>query len=156
MPANVLKKTPSQTFSSEYTYLNIFAHCFISIETFFLNRSDFRTDQYLLNGQSHFDSKKLLNKGKANKKTCAKCENLTSEVMWHKNCWRELSDLKYLPCGFNEYGNDANGDNSNSNHNDNNKNDNNNGYNDNKHNNINNDIDIFVIVFCNSLVSHSA
>ena len=74
--------------------------------------------------------------------------------MWHKNCRGELSDLKCLPCRFNEYGNDTNGDNSNSNYNDNNNNDNNNGYNDNKHK-INNDIDIFVIV-TNSLVSHNA
>ena len=81
------------------------------------------------------------------------CEMWKFDVRSH--CWRELSELKYLPCGFNEYGNDANGDNSNSNHNDNNKNDNNNGYNDNKHNNINNDIDIFVIV-TNSLVLHNA
>ena len=66
-----------------------------------------------------------------------------------------MPDLKYLLCGFNEYGNDTNGDNSNSNYNDNNNNDNNNGYKDNKHNNINNDTDIFVTV-TNSLVLHNA
>ena len=47
------------------------------------------------------------------------CENLASEVMPHKNCRRQLSDLTYLPCGFNEYDNNTNGDNRNSNYNDN-------------------------------------
>ena len=72
-------------------------------------------------------------------------ENLTSEVMWHKNCRSKLSDLTYPPCGFNEYNNDINGDNSNSNGNDNN-NDNNNGNTDDEHENINNGN----MHFCNS------
>ena len=79
-----------------------------------------------------------------NKDICAKI--LLSEVMWHKNCRRSLSDLTYPPCGFNEYGN--NGDNSNNNHDDNNNdnnNDDNNGNVDNKHKNINNNN----IHFCN-------
>ena len=59
--------------------------------------------------------------------------------MWHKNCRRQLSDLTYPPCGFNECDNNANGDNSNSNYNDNNNNiDNSNSNTDNKHKNINN------------------
>ena len=53
--------------------------------------------------------------------------NLKSEVMWHKNCRRKLSDSRYMPSGFNEYDNNTNGDNSNSNYNNNsNNNDNNN------------------------------
>ena len=31
--SNCTKRTSSQAFSGEYTYLNIFAHCFILIET---------------------------------------------------------------------------------------------------------------------------
>ena len=48
------------------------------------------------------------------------CENLALEVMSHKNRRRQLSDLAYLPCRFNEYDNNTNGDNRNSNYNDNN------------------------------------
>ena len=76
------------------------------------------------------------------------CQNLTSEVMWRKNCMRQLSDLTYPPCKFNEYDN-ASGDKSNSNYNynDNDNNDNNNGNTDNKHKNIYN----YKIHFCNTL-----
>ena len=58
--------------------------------------------------------------------------------MRQKNCWRQLSDLTYPPCGFNECDNNTNGDNSNSNYNkNNNNNDMGNGNTDNKHKNIN-------------------
>ena len=58
---------------------------------------------------------------------------------------RTTGDLKYPPCGFNEYGNKANGDNSNSNYND-NDNNNDNGNAGNKHKSINDDN----IHFCNN------
>ena len=78
------------------------------------------------------------------------CENLTSEVMRHKNCRRQLSDVTYPPCGFKKCDNNINGDNSNSNSNsnykDNNNDDDNNGNTSNKHKNINNGN----IQFCNS------
>ena len=73
------------------------------------------------------------------------CKNITSEVMRRKSCKRQLSDLKYPPCGFNEHSNNTNSDNRNSNYNDNNDNDNNNDNTDNKHKNIKNDN----INFCN-------
>ena len=57
--------------------------------------------------------------------------------MRQKNCWRQLSDLTYPPCGFNECDNNTNGDNSNNNYNENNNNDIGNGNTDNKHKNIN-------------------
>ena len=75
------------------------------------------------------------------------CENLTSEVMRHKNCRRsDLSDFTYSPGGFKEYDNNASGHNRNSNDNDSNINDNNNRNTDNKHKNINKGN----IHFCNS------
>ena len=98
----------------------------------FLNRSDFRTDQYLLNSPSHFNSLKLLNKGKVNKKNVRKFD-VRSHV------------TQELPCGFKEYSNNTNSDNSNSNNNNNNNNNDNKYINNNnvntgsKHNNINND-----------------
>ena len=52
------------------------------------------------------------------------CKNLTSGAMWHKNCRRQLPNLKHPPCGFNQYSNNTNGANSNSNYNDNNNDDN--------------------------------
>ena len=58
--------------------------------------------------------------------------------MRHKNYQRQLSDLKYLPCGFDEYDNNTNVDNSNGTYNDNDKNnDNINANTDNKYKNIN-------------------
>ena len=45
-------------------------------------------------------------------------EYLTSEVMWHKNCRRQVLHLTYQPSRFNEFGNDTNGYNINSNNND--------------------------------------
>ena len=76
------------------------------------------------------------------------CENLTSKVIWHKDCWRQLYDLTYLPCRFGQYDYKINGDNSNSNYNDNNRhnNDSNNGNSENKNKNIHNGN----IHFCNS------
>ena len=47
------KKEPSLAFSSEYTYLNIFANCFISIEPSLV---DYRVDQCLFNKPSYFNS----------------------------------------------------------------------------------------------------
>ena len=80
------------------------------------------------------------------------CKYLTSEVMQHKNCRRQVFNLTYLPCLFNKYGNDTNGYNINSNFNDNNNNDNNDNT-DNKNKNIDNgNID-----FCNNfLVSYNS
>ena len=44
--------------------------------------------------------------------------------MWHKNCRKEIvPDLRYPPCGFNEYDENTNGDNSDGNYNDNDSND---------------------------------
>ena len=42
IPATVLKRTPSQVFSSEYTFLNIFANCFISIDASLLEQIRFQ------------------------------------------------------------------------------------------------------------------
>ena len=67
------------------------------------------------------------------------CKDLTLELLRHKNCRRQLSDLTYGPRRFNECNTNTNGDNSNSNYNvNNNSNDNNNGNTDIKHKNINN------------------
>ena len=77
---------------------------------------------------------KILNKQKVNKKSM--CRYLTSEVMWHKNCRRQLFNLTYLPCRLNKYGNDTVY-NINSNNNDNNDKDNN-GNTDNKNKKIDN------------------
>ena len=74
------------------------------------------------------------------------CENLKSEVMQHKNFRGQLSDLTYLPCGFNEWDNVTNGDNSDSNYNENNNDDKNSDNTDNKKKNINNGN----MYFCNS------
>ena len=62
--------------------------------------------------------------------------------MWHNNCRKQLSDLKYPPCWFNECNNNTtnntNGDNSDINYNDNDNNDDNyNGNADNENKNIN-------------------
>ena len=59
---------------------------------------------------------KPLNKEKVNKKSM--WEYLTSEVMWHKNCRRQVLHLTYQPSRFNKFGNDTNGYNINSNNND--------------------------------------
>ena len=76
----------------------------------------------------------LLNKEKIN----SICQNLTSKSTRHKNYQRQLSDLKYSSCGFDEYDNNTNADNSNGTYNDNNKNDDNiKGNTDNKYKNIN-------------------
>ena len=76
----------------------------------------------------------ILNKEKVNKKS--KCRYLTSEVMWHKNCRRQLFNLTYLSCRFNKYGNETNVYKVNSN-----KNDNNNKANDDNTDNKNRNID---------------
>ena len=73
------------------------------------------------------------------------CKYLTSEAMGHKNCWRMVFNLTYLPCRFNKYGNETNGYNINSNNNDNNNNDNNDNT-DNKNKNTDNGN----INFCNT------
>ena len=83
-------------------------------------------------------------KEKVNKK--GMCEILASEVMWHENCRRLVSDLTYPSCEFSECDNDTNDDNSNSNYNDDNNTDNSSGNTDNKNKNINNGN----IHFCNS------
>ena len=76
----------------------------------------------------------LLNKEKIN----SICQNLTSKSTRHKNYQRQLSDLKYSSCGFDEYDNNTNADNSNGTYNDNDKNDDNiKGNADNKYKNIN-------------------
>ena len=59
-----------------------------------------------------------------------------SEVLWHKNCRRQVSNLAHPPWGFNECDNYTNS--SSSNNNDNSNNDNNNGNTDNKNKNVNN------------------
>ena len=67
---NCNKKTPSLPFSSAYTYFNMFALCFISIKPsiFQFKSFGFKTDQYLFNSPSYFNSKmlKILNKANVN------------------------------------------------------------------------------------------
>ena len=87
---------------------------------------------------------KPLNKEKVNKESM--CKYLTSEVMWHKNCWRQVFNLTYLPCQFNKYDNDTNGYNIDSNNDNNDNNDDNNDNTDNKNKNIDN----ANMHFCNS------
>ena len=83
---------------------------------------------------------KIFNKEKVNKKSM--CRYLKSEVMWYKNCRRQLFNLIYLSCRFNTYGNDTNVYKINSNNNENNKDDNDNT------NNKNENIDNGNINFC--------
>ena len=54
--ATVPKSTPSQAFSSECTYLNIFAHCFISIETFLFEHIGFQSRLTFVKRPSYFNS----------------------------------------------------------------------------------------------------
>ena len=85
-PATVLKRTTSEAFSSEYTYFNIFAHCFILSKPslFDLSLFGFRIDQNLFNRPSYFNSQNLVafeqrkvNKKKhVRKKACVKRELL--------------------------------------------------------------------------------
>ena len=82
----------------------------------------------------------LLKKDKVNKKHMRKFD-----VRSHVKCRRQLSDLTYPPCGFNEYYSDTNDDNSNISYND-NINNNSNGNTDNKNKHINNGN----VHFCNS------
>ena len=71
------------------------------------------------------------------------CTNLTSEVVWHKNCKIKLSDLRHPRCEFNEYVNNTNGDNSNSD------------YNDNNNDNNNTDIIILIMLICIFVIVYS-
>ena len=65
IPATVLKRAPSLPFSRAYTYFNIFALCFISIEPSIFEYKSFcfGTDRYLF---------KILNKEKVNKKSMSR------------------------------------------------------------------------------------
>ena len=87
--------------------VNILIYIYLLIVSFkskllFLNRSDFRTDQYLLNSPSYYNLQNVVAFEQVNSKQ-KNVRKLTSEVMQHKDCRIQLSDLTYPSSGFNKY-----------------------------------------------------